>query len=141
MATKMKYFYSAVFLLFSSQSFSQNLNEWIMEHGPGGYFPEDGEYRVFTDVCNKHTCFDLVYVSYIVGTKGMRRLAVVSKKRELIGVYSGFNEDPIELRGTSLVFPISEYGSEFGFKIDFSGKLPPEEAYLDGEFFTLESQP
>ncbi|RZQ54483.1 hypothetical protein C1E23_03425 [Pseudoalteromonas phenolica] len=112
-----------------------------MEHGPEGYFPKVGTYRIFKDVCNNHTCFDLVYVSYIVGTKGMRRLAVVSKKKELIGVYSGFNEDPIEVHGNSLIFPVSEAGSEFGFKIEFSGKLPPEQAYLDGEFFILESQP
>lgn len=71
----------------------------------------------------------------------MRRLAVVSKKKELIGVYSGFNEDPIEVQESNLIFPISEAGSEFGLKIDFSGKLPPDRAYLDGDFFILKSQP
>lgn len=70
----------------------------------------------------------------------MRRLAVVSKTRELIGVYSGFNEDPIALEGNSLVFPTSQSGPELGFKIEFSDKLPPKKVYLDGEFFILESQ-
>ncbi|QSX39403.1 hypothetical protein [Shewanella cyperi] len=134
----MKFLTLILSILVSSSSYAGSASDWLKVNNPGGYFPQEGEYVSFPNLCNENTCFNLVAVSYVTETnKGMRRLAVFSGSGEYLGVYSGFQEMPVKVVGTSLVFPVSEYG----YVINFSGSQPPATAYIDGENIELESKP
>ncbi|QSX32325.1 hypothetical protein JYB87_11125 [Shewanella avicenniae] len=134
----MKFLTLILSILVSSAAYAGSASDWLKANNPRGYFPQEGEYRSFPNICNENTCFNLVAVSYVTETnKGMRRLAVFSESGEYLGVYSGFQEMPVKVVGSSLLFPASEYG----YFINFSGGEPPATAYLDGENFEFESKP
>lgn len=124
--------------LISSTVHAGNDADWLKEHNPSGYFPKNAEYISYPNLCNKSVCFNVVAVSYVTETnKGMRRVAVFSSAGEYLGVYSGFQEMPSKVFGSSLIFP----ESEDGYSIDFGGVQPPAKAYIDGENFEFESKP
>ncbi|QSX37969.1 hypothetical protein [Shewanella sedimentimangrovi] len=124
--------------LVSSAAYAGDDSDWLKANNLNGYFPQEAKYVNFPNLCNENTCFNLVAVSYVTETnKGMRRLAVFSGSGDYLGVYSGFQEMPVKVVGTSLVFPVSEYG----YFINFSGSQPPATAYIDGENFEFESKP
>ena len=124
-------------LLISSSSIANEESNWLKEHNPNGYFPVNADYLNFQNICNKKTCFTVVAVSYVTSTnKGMRRVAVFSNSGVYIGVYSGFQDLPIKVSGSNLVFP----KSEFGYIINFNKIQPPAMVYIDGEHFEFETQ-
>ena len=124
--------------LISSVVYSANEVDWLKGHNPNEYFPRNAEYIKYPELCNERTCFNIVAVSYVTTTnKGMRRVAVFSNAGEYLGVYSGFQEMPLKVIGSELIF----HESEFGNTINFSGKQPPITAHIDGENFAFESKP
>jgi len=138
MAPNMKRITFIIGLLLSCSVGAGNLSEWLKNTNPEAYFPMDADYVTYQNVCNENACFNLVAVHYITPTnKGMRRLAAFSQSGAYLGVYSGFNEMPIKLVGNKLLFPKSELGSS----INFTATLPPEMAYIDGEYFEFEAKP
>lgn len=125
-------------LLVSNAVLANELEIWLKENNPNGYFPNSADYLSFPSACNENTCFSIVVVSYVTATnKGMRRVAVFSSPNVYLGVYSGFQEAPIKVSGSKLVFPESPFGNT----IDFNGHQPPGTAYIDGEHFEFEPQP
>lgn len=102
---------------------------------PEGYYPRNGEYQLFEDLCNPKTCFYAVSVYYVSSSnKGVRRIAVFSEKGVYLGSYSGFSENPVSSEENIIKFPKSKYGDE----IKFDGPIPPESVWIDGETFSFE---
>lgn len=135
----MKTIVLTLLLIFSNPVFSEDLSKWLMSNGNEGYFPEYGDYTVYKNVCSKSSCFHLVFVSYVSGSnKGGRRLAVFSEKNKYLGNYSGFNDNPIELKNSKLLFPYTD--PQFGKSINIDKGFPHETIYLDGEFFDFEKE-
>lgn len=125
-------------LLISSISIANDQSDWLKSNNPNGYFPNDADYLTFQNVCNENTCFSLVVVSYVTATnKGMLRVAVFSNSGDFLGTYSGFQEIPVKISGSKLVFPKSDFGNA----IDFIDSHPPVSAYIDGEHFEFEPKP
>lgn len=125
-------------LLTSLSALAESNADWLKLHNPMGYFPDKAKYVSYSDLCNANVCFDVVAVSYVTETKkGMRRVAVFSATGEYLGVYSGFQEMPEKVVGSSLLFPESEYGNI----ISFGEGKPPATVYIDGENFDFESKP
>jgi hypothetical protein len=111
------------------------LKRRLQNDAPDGYYPKNGKYKLFADLCNSMTCFDAVYVSYVTEShKGMRRLAVFSKSGKYLGSYSGFFTEAVSSKGAVIRFQKSEYGDQ----IVFEGSEPPKSVWIDGEFFPFE---
>ncbi|MER2491608.1 hypothetical protein [Catenovulum sediminis] len=125
-------------LIMPSLAIANEQINWLQENNPSEYFPKDAEYLNIGEACNGVTCFKLISVSYVTLTsKGMQRVAVFSSSSIYLGVYSGFQELPLSVSGSQLIFP----DSEFGHIISFNGILPPLVAYIDGEHFEFEPKP
>jgi hypothetical protein len=135
----MKKFLAALFCLtMASLACSADLAELkrrLQDDAPVGYYPKNGKYKLFQDICNSMTCFDAVSVSYVTESKkGMRRLAVFARSGKYLGSYSGFFIEPVSSDGTVVRFQKSDHGD----RIVFEGSEPPKIVWIDGEIFSFE---
>lgn len=136
----MKKFLVTLFCLtITSFACSANLGELkrrLQDDAPAGYYPKNGKYKLFPDICNSVTCFDAVSVFYVTeSNKGMRRLAVFTKSGKYLGSYSGFFTEPVSSNGAVVRFQQSDHGD----RIVYEGSAPPKSVWIDGEVFSFES--
>lgn len=131
----MQYITLILGLVLSCSAAASDLSVWLKDKNLNGYFPADADYHEFRNACNEAKCFHLVAVQYVsLSNKGIRRLAVFSDNGEYLGVYSGFDEMPLRLEGSRLIFLETENGSA----INFNGETPPQTVYIDGAHYEFE---
>jgi hypothetical protein len=135
----MKKFLATLFCLtITSFACSADLGELkrrLQDDAPIGYYPKNGKYKLFRDICSSVTCFDAVSISYVTESKkGMRRLAVFARSGEYLGSYSGFFTEPVSSNGAVIYFQKSDHGD----RIVFEGSEPPKSVWIDGEVFPFE---
>lgn len=131
----MKYISIIALLLLPAFSFASH-QTYLNKNYPE-QFPKHAEYKVYKNLCNPISCFDVVSVFYVTETmKGMSRLAVFSQKGDYLGSYSGLMDLPIKAEANVLQFPASEAGD----KVVFDKAVPPQTIWLDGELFNFQKK-
>ena len=130
----------SVLCFFSATTFAVELSalkEILVKEAPSNYYPKNGEYTLFKNICNPGACFNVVSVFYVsTSNKGMRRIAIFSNNEQYLGSYSGFSESPISTSSFMLRFPKNKYGDV----VKFEGKTPPDKIWIDGETHKFEKK-